>query len=105
MGPSAALSHPRLRQSRTPAHPGGELSSNIQLNVNGRNHDTDYRSGIEYQHEFAIGQHIGPWTVGIGGYYSQQLTDDTQAGKPIEGKPRPTRHSSVRGIQPAASAH
>lgn len=64
---------------------GGELSSNIQLNVNGRNRDTDYRSGIEYQHEFAIGQHIGPWTVGIGGYYSQQLTDDTQAGKTIEG--------------------
>ncbi|WP_373338455.1 transporter [Ralstonia solanacearum] len=64
---------------------GGEISSNIQLNVNGRNRDTDYRSGIEYQHEFAIGQHIGPWTVGIGGYYSQQITDDTQAGKTIEG--------------------
>lgn len=64
---------------------GGEISSNIQLNVHTRNRDTAYRSGVEYQHESAIGQHVGPWTIGLGGYYIQQLTDDTQNGRTIEG--------------------
>lgn len=59
---------------------GFELSTNIQLNINSRNKDTDYRSGIEYQHEFAVGQHIGPWTAGVGGYFYQQLTDDSAPG-------------------------
>jgi hypothetical protein len=48
--------------------PGGfEVSSNIQLNINGRNKDTDYRSGTEYQHEFALGQHAGAWTSASAG--------------------------------------
>lgn len=64
---------------------GMEFSSTIQLNVNTRNPDTDYRSGLEYQHEFGIGQHVGPWTIGIGGYYNQQITNDTQAGNSISG--------------------
>lgn len=55
---------------------GFEVSSNIQLNVHGKNKDTNYRSGLEYQHEFALGQHVGPWTFGAAGYYLQQLTDD-----------------------------
>lgn len=55
---------------------GFEVSSSFQLNFNGRNKATDYRSGIEWQHEFALGQHFGPWTVGLGGYHYQQLTDD-----------------------------
>ncbi|HSV36679.1 transporter [Ramlibacter sp. WS9] len=61
---------------------GFEVSSNFQLNFNGRNKDTDYRSGVEYQHEFALGQHRGPWTFGLGGYYYQQLTDDKAPGLP-----------------------
>lgn len=64
---------------------GTEISSTIQLNTNTRNPDTDYRSGIEYQHEFAIGQHLGPWTIGVGGYYNQQITDDVQSGHAIPG--------------------
>lgn len=59
---------------------GFELSSHIQLNIHGRNKDTDYRSGTEYQHEFALGQHIGAWTVGLGGYYLQQISDDRAPG-------------------------
>lgn len=61
--------------------PGGfEASSNIQLNINGRNKDTDYKSGLEYQHEFALGQHVGPWTLGVGGYHYQQISDDKAPG-------------------------
>lgn len=55
---------------------GLEVSSNIQLNLHGKNKDTRYRSGVEYQHEFAGGQHVGPWTFGVGGYLYQQISDD-----------------------------
>lgn len=67
---------------------GLEVSSNFQLNFNGRNKDTDYRSGVEYQQEFALGQHSGPWTFGLGGYYYQQLTDDKQASQDIGNRSR-----------------
>ena len=61
--------------------PGGyELSSNIQLNFHSENTATSYTSGTEYQHEFAVGKHVGPWTLGLGGYHYQQITDDTGAG-------------------------
>ncbi|MBT0963864.1 SphA family protein [Denitromonas iodatirespirans] len=59
---------------------GFEVSSNIQLNFHTRNNDTNYRSGVEYQHEFAVGQHVGPFTLGVGGYYYQQITDDDAQG-------------------------
>lgn len=55
---------------------GFEVSSRIELNFNTKNHDTDYTSGVEYKQEFGIGQHIGPWTVGAGGYFYQQISDD-----------------------------
>ncbi len=61
--------------------PGGfEVSSNIQVNVHGKNKDTQYRSGMEYQHDFAVGQHAGAWTFGVGGYLYKQLTDDKANG-------------------------
>lgn len=59
---------------------GFELSSNIQLNFSSRNKDTGYQSGRQYQHEFAIGQHLGPWTLGLGGYHFQQISDDQGPG-------------------------
>lgn len=55
---------------------GFEVSSRIELNFNTKNPDTDYTSGVEYKQEFAAGQHLGPWTLGVGGYFYQQLTDD-----------------------------
>lgn len=61
---------------------GLELSTHIQLNLHGRNKATSYRSGTEYQQEFAIGQHIGAWTVGLGGYVLHQLSDDKAPGLP-----------------------
>ncbi|KGS15339.1 MULTISPECIES: transporter [Pseudomonas syringae group] len=61
--------------------PGGfEVSSSFQIDINARNPDTDYRSGVEYRHEFAVGQHVGDWTLGIGGYYYRQLSDDDAPG-------------------------
>ncbi|MGC6371891.1 SphA family protein [Pseudomonas sp. K2I15] len=55
---------------------GFEVSSSFEADINTRNNATDYKSGIEYRHEFAVGQHAGPWTLGVGGYYYRQFTDD-----------------------------
>lgn len=59
---------------------GLEISSQFQVNIHGRNKATNYTSGTEYQHEFAIGQHLGSWTVGLGGYLVHQITDDKGTG-------------------------
>ncbi|MGJ7512935.1 SphA family protein [Pseudomonas baetica] len=55
---------------------GFEVSSNFQVDVSSRNKANDYKNGVEYRHEFAVGQHIGPWTVGLGGFYYRQISDD-----------------------------
>ncbi|WP_372390261.1 transporter [Xanthomonas sp. NCPPB 3582] len=67
---------------------GLELSSSFQFDINARNPDTDYRSGVEYRHEFAIGQHLGAWTAGLGGYYYRQITDDQRNGQDIGNRAR-----------------
>lgn len=59
---------------------GFELSSNFELDINTVNPKTKYRSGMEFKHEFAVGQHFGPVTAGLGGYWYQQITDDTGPG-------------------------
>lgn len=59
---------------------GFEVSSSFEVDVNTRNQATDYKNGVEYRHEFAVGQHVGPWTVGVGGYYYRQFTDDDAPG-------------------------
>jgi len=78
---------------------GLELSSNIQINFHGKNKDTQYQSGAEYQHEFAIGQHVGPWTLGAGGYLYQQLSDDKVNGAKFQDGNR----SRVMALGPAIS--
>ncbi|RMR04842.1 hypothetical protein ALP93_00248 [Pseudomonas syringae pv. helianthi] len=46
---------------------GFEVSSSFQTDINTRNPATDYKSGVEYRHEFAVGQHAGPFTLGWAG--------------------------------------
>lgn len=78
---------------------GYEISSNIQLNFHTENTATKYTSGTEYQHEFAVGKHVGPWTFGLGGYHYQQITDDTGAGTLAQGANGPNR-SRVTALGP-----
>jgi hypothetical protein len=59
---------------------GFEVSSQFMVSFNTENPDTNYTSGDEFKQEFGIGQHLGAWTVGAGGYYYQQFTDDHGAG-------------------------
>ena len=48
---------------------------------NQRNKATDYRSGQEFHFDYAAGWGLGNGlTAGVGGYYYQQTTTDTQAG-------------------------
>lgn len=51
---------------------------------NARNKDTDFRSGQEFHFDYAAGWGLGNgWTVGVGGYYYQQMTSDRLAGSAV----------------------
>jgi hypothetical protein len=77
--------------------PGGfEVSSNVMANVHTENHATHYRTGTEYQHEFALGQHAGAWTIGVGGFYIAQIDDDKVNGITTSGN-----RSKVLAVGPA----
>ena len=54
--------------------------------INRRNSATDYRSGDEFHFDYAAGWGLGNgWTVGVGGYYRQQMRLDKQGGEALEG--------------------
>jgi hypothetical protein len=81
---------------------GFEISSYVHLNFNSRNSATDYRSGAEFQHEFSLGQHLGPWTLGLAGYRVQQISDDSGSGAAAPNVP-PGNRSRVTALGPAVS--
>jgi hypothetical protein len=47
---------------------------------NTENQDTNYQSGQEFHMDYTLGYHTGPWSLGVGGYYYQQTTDDELYG-------------------------
>lgn len=66
---------------------GLELSTRVELNFNTKNIANDYVSGVGYKQEFAVGQHFGPFTIGIGGYGYANVTDDSgSATSPNKGR-------------------
>ncbi|MDE1146301.1 MAG: transporter [Azospirillaceae bacterium] len=44
------------------------------------NDATDYHSGADLTIDYAAGRNIGPWRLGVSGYYYLQYEDDTVAG-------------------------
>lgn len=51
---------------------------------NGRNHDTDYKSGQEFHFDYAMGWGVASnWVVGVGGYYYLQTTADQSGGNDV----------------------
>ncbi|THF64974.1 phenol degradation protein meta [Pseudothauera nasutitermitis] len=62
---------------------GWEVSGKFMYNWKTRNKDTDYQSGDEFHMDFLVGKHVGPWSVGLSGYYLKQLTDDKQNGRKV----------------------
>lgn len=59
---------------------GWEVSGKFMYNWKTKNKDTDYQSGDEFHMDYLVGKHLGPWSVGLSGYYLKQLTDDKQGG-------------------------
>lgn len=67
---------------------GFELTVAPGFTVNGKNLDTDYRTGTEFHLEFAVMQHVSPsFAVGLVGYNYQQVTRDSgTAPGPFKGR-------------------
>jgi hypothetical protein len=62
---------------------GFELSGKFQYLINLENSDTDYTSGHEFICDYLVGQHIGPWNLGLNGYIYKQVTDDELNGNTV----------------------
>lgn len=62
---------------------GWEVSGKFMYNWKTKNKDTDYQSGDEFHMDYLVGKHIGPWSVGVSGYYLKQTTDDKLAGTKV----------------------
>ncbi len=63
---------------------GFEVSAKLMYNIKTENNDTNYQSGDEFHMDYLIGQHFGPWAVGLGGYYLKQTEDDKQNGQTVD---------------------
>ena len=57
-----------------------EVSAKIMYDINTKNSTTNYTSGQEFHFDYAVGQRIKNATVGLAGYYYQQMTKDTGTG-------------------------
>jgi hypothetical protein len=55
---------------------GYEVSAKFMYDFNLENNSTDYDSGDEFHMDYAVGKHLGAWTLGLGGFYYQQITGD-----------------------------
>jgi hypothetical protein len=62
---------------------GLEASSKFMLNFKTENSYTKYQSGDEFHFDYLVAKHIGHWAVGIGGYFLEQFTNDTQGGHTV----------------------
>lgn len=73
-----------------------EASARVRYGINGRNADTDYRSGDELTLEFSGGYKFAPgWSAGLNGYLYRQVTDDVRNGNTVYGN-----RASVNAIGP-----
>lgn len=63
---------------------GLNADAKVMYGINARNKDTDYRDGDEFIVDYAVGWGFGNgWTLGVGGYFYDQLTNDRQAGATV----------------------
>lgn len=60
---------------------GWDLSAKTGVTFNGNNPATDYTTGTEWHIEAAIEKQLSPaWSLGVQGYYFDQLTGDSGSG-------------------------
>jgi hypothetical protein len=94
---------------------GWEVSAKLMYNIKTENEDfrpapgaprMDYQSGDEFHMDYLVGKHIGPWGVGLSGYYLKQTTDDELEGEEISSALGPWsdgRRGQVFAIGPSVS--
>jgi len=63
---------------------GFEVSAKLMYNIKTENNDTNYQSGDDFHMDYLIGQHFGPWAMGLGGYYLKQTQDDELNGQKVD---------------------
>lgn len=66
-----------------PAGPEFDIKAMYDFNL--KNSATNYQSGQDFHFDYAAGLNIGNWTLGVGGYYEHQTTNDTINGSPVAG--------------------
>jgi hypothetical protein len=63
---------------------GVEVSGKFMYDFNLKNTDTEYTSGQEFHVDYTLGYHVDKnLTLGVGGYYYHQTTDDEQYGTKV----------------------
>lgn len=63
---------------------GFEVSSKFMYDFNTKNDDTEYKSGQEFHFDYTIAQKFGNFSVGLGGYYYKQMTNDKLNGVKVD---------------------
>ena len=67
---------------------GYEASVKIMYDFNTENDDTDCQSGEELHFDYTLGKKISDWSVGLGGFYYEQITSDEVDGVALNTKGR-----------------
>jgi hypothetical protein len=52
-------------------------------NANVQGHDVKYLSGQEFHFDYTLAYHIDKWSLGLGGYFYKQITDDEVNGTKV----------------------
>ena len=64
---------------------GWDLTLHAVIDVNTKNTTTNYQSGDLFFLDFTAGKSFGKWSVGLGGNFTQQFTDDVSRGIVVNG--------------------
>ncbi len=61
---------------------GWDFTAKAVFDINTKDTDTDYQSGTVFYLDLTASKNIGKWNVGIGGNYTQQISNDSGFGAP-----------------------
>ena len=64
---------------------GWDLTLHALVDVNTENNTTSYQSGDIFYLDYTVTKTLGHWTVGAGGNFTQQFTNDTVGGAAVNG--------------------
>jgi hypothetical protein len=84
---------------KTSPIPGFEISAKLMYWINTINSATSYTSGQMFMADYLVGQHFGPWGLGINGHYLYQTTDDKQFGRTVDSGNRSKYLSAGPAVQ------